>query len=517
MKLKATPFLLCIFTIAWYFTSSKNAVATQQFVQFYSKSMYDEEQVKSPGLSLHFGMMASLTFLQLVIGLVVAKVLLLSVNKFQALHSRDPINTPVGTRYGNKGYGIPFIIGSLHFLGSFATNMGFSFGTASIVQILKLLEPIETLLLAFIVHRCFKNLTKNNAGFVGGPMQIISILAIVFGAFMLLSSSDLQKHVNIYTVTFAALSGLALSSRNVIKKVFNCEESVCQLQLPGKGLENFISITQYALIPSFFCLILGEASCIKNHNADIRFYTSFIIEHGGNAGKHAILFHGLYNIFSITVLNLVSAPTHSLLNVGKRIFNVLMAALYCNEELGRKGVFGLIIAAIGSYGYAKKNATTHLYFLKAMMNAVKGTEKKKVSISVMSLLFVSLQLFTIHFQDFQNQIISGTVSTKTAPLPSRDRKVILFGPHDRYNFGDLLFTKVITRLLHTRKGYSFEDILFGGIISTNMTIYGGEENIQSMRSLQNISRSDKFKGPYDIVSFRCGMYMFRDKDEKKWP
>lgn len=81
----------------------------------------------------------------------------------------------------------------------------------------------------------------------------------------------------------------------------------------------------------------------------------------------------------------------------------------------------------------------------------------------------------------------------------RSRKIILFGAHDRYNFGDLLFTKVLLRLLETRAGYDTNDILFGGIISTNMTAYGGEEQILSMKRIQEMSRNDKVKGPYDIV------------------
>eukprot|EP00957_Ditylum_brightwellii_P076075 5782507-Ditylum_brightwellii.AAC.1 len=43
------------------------------------------------------------------------------------------------------------------------------------------------------------------------------------------------------------------------------------------------------------------------------------------------------------------------------------------------------------------------------------------------------------------------------------RNVILFGPHDRYNFGDLLFTKVLVRLLENRAGYDTDEILFGGV------------------------------------------------------
>eukprot|EP00536_Pseudo-nitzschia_multiseries_P002023 jgi/Psemu1/283431/fgenesh1_pg.27_\ len=86
-----------------------------------------------------------------------------------------------------------------------------------------------------------------------------------------------------------------------------------------------------------------------------------------------------------------------------------------------------------------------------------------------------------------------------ADAVDKPRNVVLFGPHDRYNFGDLLFTKTLVRLLQHRAGYKREQILMGGLISTDMTPYGGEGDIQSMKILQSLSREDTTRGPYDIV------------------
>ena len=108
----------------------------------------------------------------------------------------------------------------------------------------------------------------------------------------------------------------------------------------------------------------------------------------------------------------------------------------------------------------------------------------------------------------------------------RERKVILLGPHDRYNFGDLLFCKVLKRLLVNRAGYSESDILFGGIVPINMTDYGGEGNIRSMKQLQQLSREDSEngKGPYDIIyaggealgcSHDCAVSMMLNETYKK--
>lgn len=104
----------------------------------------------------------------------------------------------------------------------------------------------------------------------------------------------------------------------------------------------------------------------------------------------------------------------------------------------------------------------------------------------------------VSITDKPNSPIHSTVST-TLDTNERFRKVVLFGPHDRYNFGDLLFTKVLLKLLQTRAGYRANEILFGGITSTDMTKYGGEEQILSMKKIQEMSREDKIQGPYDIV------------------
>ena len=67
-----------------------------------------------------------------------------------------------------------------------------------------------------------------------------------------------------------------------------------------------------------------------------------------------LLFHGLFNIASISVLSLISAQTHSLLNVGKRITNVAMASIAFGVQLENSGIFGLLIAAIGGLVYSGK-------------------------------------------------------------------------------------------------------------------------------------------------------------------
>merc|ERR1740139_1376784 len=57
---------------------------------------------------------------------------------------------------------------------------------------------------------------------------------------------------------------------------------------------------------------------------------------------------------SITVLSLTSATSHALLNVGKRITNVMIASMAFNMPLDSGGKSGLVVAAIGGCFYNDK-------------------------------------------------------------------------------------------------------------------------------------------------------------------
>ena len=77
------------------------------------------------------------------------------------------------------------------------------------------------------------------------------------------------------------------------------------------------------------------------------------------------------------------------------------------------------------------------------------------------------------------------------------RKVVLLGPHDRFNFGDLLFEKVVSTLLVDRVGYRPEEPIRAGIVTTDMSEFGGPSTIFSLKTIQKLSHASK--QPFDIV------------------
>ena len=222
-------------------------------------------------------------------------------------------------------------------------------------------------------------------------------------------------------------------------------------------------------------------------------------------GFQAIVFHGLYNLASVSVLSFINAPSHSLLNVGKRILNVLVETMAFGEKVGEQGFFGLVIALIGGITYSLD--------LDKCQLPITDKTKRKLQFLLLLVTVLPTLLFGLHYNSLQHYykptytVAFATTLQQQAEkslLPQhenahdrhetlRDRKIILLGPHDRYNFGDLLFSKVLKRLLVNRAGYSESDILFGGIIPINLTDYGGEGNIRSMKQLQQMSREDSDK------------------------
>lgn len=92
----------------------------------------------------------------------------------------------------------------------------------------------------------------------------------------------------------------------------------------------------------------------------------------------------------------------------------------------------------------------------------------------------------------------------------RNRKVVLLGPHDRYNdFGDILAERILTKLLVDRADFVFnatderdDTILLGGIVTRDDMDHHGltpHKTIYSMKNIQAMSRKDFKQGPYDIV------------------
>ena len=205
-----------------------------------------------------------------------------------------------------------FFIGVLHYVGSMCTNMGFAYGSASLVQCVKLLEPIETLILmviAIIVRdRVLSRRgddTKREIGQILSIRKVTSTFVIIGGTMLLLTQKSMEP--NPTSIVFALVSGFCMASRNVLKKTTSAssgnETKSKKTSASGEafisGIKSFAFITTMAAIPASMVTLV----CYVYNRAAMNAVTSSFVHTNSDATQYlakAVVFHCLYNVFSIT-------------------------------------------------------------------------------------------------------------------------------------------------------------------------------------------------------------------------
>ena len=396
-------FLIAISTASWYVTSSKNAVAMQELVQqireMATTKTQDEQGIIGPTPIVVLAVMV--TFLQFLAGVLLCAPVVLFSSYFNGTHNRtlpryaktktteqSSSSSPADATIETKPLWSYLLVGSLHFIGCLCTNLSFGYGSASLVQVVKLLEPIETLLLTVIVNQ----LLLGRSHGVTLP-KTLSVLVIVTGTSMVLAQKSMKP--NVVSVMMAVGSGFAMASRNVAEKSSTITTtsssstsrstlSLSQQPDQGKKTSNwmdaasagnhkFFIITSIALLPALLLAATNIALAKDGYNTGFRLL-SYILS--SESGWEAVIFHALFNVSSVMVLSLVSAPTHSLLNVGKRIANVLVAAVAFSVPLEGNGIIGLCVAAMGGILYKTSglDLKTTLRVLMAVGVLIAGTQ-----------------------------------------------------------------------------------------------------------------------------------------------
>lgn len=311
---KGTLILVQIANImAWYWTNGLNGISMQSYaVELENEPSIDDTASAAARFLQKLTITASVTCLQLLLGACIGRLLLFGLNRtlqWDQLNSTHWWPLPV-----------------LHAIGSLTTNLGFMHGRASVVQLLKLLEPFETLGLSLLFF---------HEGTVNGG--VLSSMLLVVGAATSLLKGQTTKPSPLATL-FAIFSGLSLSARNVLqRKHHTTNEGLKDLS----RLER--SIAQFTLLSFYSGIGIGAIS------------TVLLIMIGPSmpplpAG--VILWHPMYNVLSMIALGFTSALTHSLLNAGKRVFSILMAVFWFKEGLNLNLLVGLLFVFIGGSWYS---------------------------------------------------------------------------------------------------------------------------------------------------------------------
>mmetsp|Transcript_24310 Transcript_24310/g.43971 ORF Transcript_24310/g.43971 Transcript_24310/m.43971 type:complete len:432 (+) Transcript_24310:1904-3199(+) len=326
--------LLFVNVIAWYITNGMNGIAMQQF-----SSEIREHRAGTEGLLSNIALMTFVTGLQLAFGVVMGMAMLWLFSLTQ--------------QKGNSKLKLTMtkqdiILGGLHGFGSLCTNLGFSYGSASLIQILKLLEPFETIILSQLI---MPDEGKITIGVVS------SMIFVVGAAVSLIRIRSSKPHA--HAILFAIFSGLTLSARNVLQRKQHVQAETQQqqqheddkqtskmersLQLFAKLSFHSAVVTCAAAIPLNF--VVGTWPSTSTHSEILKLALTQALN------WRVLTWHPLYNAFSIITLGFCSALTHSLLNAGKRVFSILMAIVWFNEEFTMATLFGLIAVGAGGCWY----------------------------------------------------------------------------------------------------------------------------------------------------------------------
>lgn len=268
---------------------------------------------------------ASTTAIQLFVGAVLGAIMMLVVTR------RPPaIAWPLSTTQA--------MLPLLHAMGSLCANLGFMYGSAAVVQIIKLMEPFETLLLArWLLEEESRQLHTG----------VVSSMALtVGGALSLVQSRSKVPHPA--ALIFALGSGLALSSRNVLQRRMYAAVPTSE---PANTSQLERSIQQ-------FCRLSLQASLLLGMIAAILHWVGRTPALPSSMPPSVLTWHPLYNAFSMIVLGYCSALTHSLLNAGKRVFAIAMAILWFHEAVNRSTAVGLAMVLGGGIWYTVESKTS---------------------------------------------------------------------------------------------------------------------------------------------------------------
>lgn len=333
----------------WYWTNGMNGISMQSYAEMV------DDPTRFASATLRFlstiALTGFVTCLQLMLGALIGRVLLTMLNPSITWHHITATHSPP--------------LSGLHALGSIATNLGFMYGKASVIQVIKLLEPFETLVLQQLIFREAKC-----------SIGIFSSITVVIGAAMsLLKLQSTPPHP--FSICFAILSGLTLSCRNVLQRKQHSQPQSSSSSSSSSGVNGGGSKDPSSMspapplgqLPPPSPSMTPKTQWIKLEKSVVQFtqlsYYSGLWT-GGCAvvlyvmirpffvpcSFQVLLWHPLYNVFSMITLGFCSALTHSLLNAGKRVFAICMAMLWFHEGLTNPATLaGLAGVAVGGTWY----------------------------------------------------------------------------------------------------------------------------------------------------------------------
>jgi uncharacterized membrane protein len=320
---------------AWYTTNGMNGISMQSFA-----SSIPEHSVLTK-----YSVTFLVTALQLLLGALLGRVMLSLYCRFISDQQQQTTHHPSSRINWWSFTTTQTILAALHAAGSVCTNLGFMNGKASLVQVIKLLEPFETLFFTKLLIK--EEGDSFNAG-------VISSMCLTLGAAISLLPNKANSSDTYHTaIFFASLSGLTLSLRNVLQRRQHGAVQADVAQIKDKLEKSLVLFTQISLHSGRLLLVVSAPLMLmllhQQANGGESTAVGEILWNGLDVGL--LSWHPLYNAFSMITLGFCSAVTHSLLNAGKRVYAILMAIVWFKEGFTEQTAMGLLLVTVGGVWY----------------------------------------------------------------------------------------------------------------------------------------------------------------------
>lgn len=228
--------------------------------------------------------------------------------------------------------------GVCHMIGSMLTNLGYCFLSASLTQVLKAGEPIFTVGLSAMVY---------------GTSFTLDIYLSVFYCSMglaLFSCSDASFNLQGFVVTM--MSNTAIPLRNIIcsdtlsgsgsvsgSVLIQADSHVKAVKLSSHNSFFLSSLIAFVVILPVMILLLPSQV-----GAGAAVWSSFSFV---TASLNAAMLHATYNLASYQFLGITGPITHTIANVCKRVFIVMIAMYFYNESIAADKALSLFVLFVG--------------------------------------------------------------------------------------------------------------------------------------------------------------------------
>jgi len=301
----------------WFWMNIANNIELQEF--------HASVRFGNDALILRLEAMTFVTLVQMAIGLVVGVCLKLAIGRGATLMELVTGCTS-----------FLWTLGVLHAGGALFTNLGFMFASASFVQVVKLIEPWEMLMIDISVRKWIGKALQLSLG-------VVLSMALVVGSAVSLTVETLDRGRPL-AVFFALLSGLFITSRIVFQKTFRFSD---------ESKSGFVPALDEYLIMAFGALIFLSAAFLVEYSSARIKGENFVnvMELVELFTVELVVYQPLYHLFSLMTLTFVASITHSLLNVFKRVLGLVITIYWFQEEMTLRVMIGCAVAFIGGCWY----------------------------------------------------------------------------------------------------------------------------------------------------------------------